>query len=731
MGFWSNLYRWAMTPVGAEKAAAPVPAWHAATVDVERWSYEDAGLDEFNDLYRKLTWVQLAVGTVARTAAGTALQVKRRVGEDQEKIENHPFEMLMQRPNPVMSRFELLEGTFTTRRVAGVAYWWLNRAGPTAPINEIWLMPSHRLRPVSDGRMGVRGYLYDPGDGEEMPLEAWEVCAFKLYNPGSTLAGLSPLEALRNVARGDLAMQKWNTNYFDKDNAKPAGAMAFADPIPDPEWDRMKADVKREHGGTRRSLMMLRNVGAGGVQWVSMAMSQADMQFLEGRTFNKEEIIALYAPGLASVLAVNATEANALAGKKTLLEFGVWPDLMSVAEKITNDILPAYGPDLIAAFDDIRETDRAMRLAEQQAYATVHTIDEIRAEFYQSPPIGDERGKLLPAEVGKTLLGGEDDPEPVVMNQHGPEVATPDPDRPDEDAEDAQEDAQAETGTKAQHIHIHLHGTNAEGAATGQDFFTGTVSLPDGPITPDALKAMVLQLDPEDDEQEQRVMRELEQELAANLERELRRQLNTLLPPGTPDDQVDDVVRRAADQVEATGERVRDVLRRELERSSSLGVTVAFDQLQQVGLGFDWTLAHTDAAEWATQYSYELVKNINATTRQRLQSAVTEWFNNGDTLPDLRRSLEPLFGPRRAQLIAQTETTRAAAEGAQRGYAAADVIRRVEWTTVVDERVCPVCGPLHGVRTDLGQPFTHPNGTQYSIPAHPGCRCFIRGVVED
>ena len=38
------------------------------------------------------------------------------------------------------------------------------------------------------------------------------------------------------------------------------------------------------------------------------------MQFLEERNFTKEEIFGKLAPGLASVLAVNATEANALAG---------------------------------------------------------------------------------------------------------------------------------------------------------------------------------------------------------------------------------------------------------------------------------------------------------------------------------------------------------------------------------------------------------------------------------
>ena len=43
-----------------------------------------------------------------------------------------------------------------------------------------------------------------------------------------------------------------------------------------------------------------------------------------------------------------------------------------------------------------------------------------------------------------------------------------------------------------------------------------------------------------------------------------------------------------------------------------------------------------------------------------------------------------------------------------------------EWVTAEDERVCPVCGPLHDTQVDFNEPF--PNGTLVP-PAHPNCRC--------
>lgn len=247
-----------------------------------------------------------------------------------------------------------------------------------------------------------------------------------------------------------------------------------------------------------------------------------------------------------------------------------------------------------------------------------------------------------------------------------------------------------------------------------------------GPITHEqyaAFKAMVLQLDDSDDEAEQQARMELERKLAHQLTIEFNAQLNALVPPDASDDEV----RAAPAKVDDTSGKIRDALRRSLEQSSSLGVTVALDTLQQVGIGFDWQLAHTEAARWASTYSYELVRGINSTTRGRLQVAIDEWFRNGDTLPQLRKELAPTFGRKRANMIAATETTRAAREGSVIGYEHSGVVGEAEWVTVNDEKVCPVCGSLHGKRATLRGTF---DGASYP-PAHPGCRCFVRPVIED
>lgn len=395
--------------LGYRKADTVQADWLRLTAESEQWSIPDRTLPTAQaELYQRLSWVQSAIASVARTAATTAFGVSKLAGEKTEAIENHEFELLLRRPNPNQSRFELLESTISYHALTGNAYWWLNRANEKATPDEIWIIPPHRIEPVPDGRLFLRGYMYESDEGVKVPLERHEVVHFKRFHPLNSFVGLSPIEALSTIAQGDLAMQRWNTNYFDKDNAKAPGALAFADPIEDDAWQKIKADVNAKHGGTKRQMMLLRNVGKGGVQWIGMAMSQRDMEFLGGRTFNKEEIYSLYAPGLASILAVNATEANSKAGKATFMEMAVWPQLVAIAEKITNDLLPVYGDNLVGDFDDVRIADRGMKLAEQNAASQVQTIDEMRQVFYSLPPLQDGRGARLLSEPTQQAAPVED-----------------------------------------------------------------------------------------------------------------------------------------------------------------------------------------------------------------------------------------------------------------------------------------------------------------------------------
>jgi phage portal protein BeeE len=87
------------------------------------------------------------------------------------------------------------------------------------------------------------------------------------------------------------------------------------------------------------------------------------------------------------VISENATEANASVAERMFVERTLYPKLVRIAEKITQALLPFWGEGYVAQFDDIRPTDDAARLEELRAAHGVLTINELRARYFQLPPV--------------------------------------------------------------------------------------------------------------------------------------------------------------------------------------------------------------------------------------------------------------------------------------------------------------------------------------------------------
>src|SRR3990167_5618449 len=143
---------------------------------------------------------------------------------------------------------------------------------------------------------------------------------------------------------------------------------------------------------------------------------------------------------------------------------------------------------------------------------------------------------------------------------------------------------------------------------------------------------------------------------------------------------------------------------------------------ERLGLAVDFDLVNTQVYDFTAGYQNEWWRQLASTTREGLRSAILANIETGLPLPNLIKDLEPLFGRNRAKMIAATETTRLYAEGNRMGYASAG-IREVEWLTVRDSRVDPLCDELNKKRWPLGQ-------EEFVPPRHPRCRCLLSPITE-
>src|SRR5262245_688139 len=375
-----------------------LPPWLSETADAMRYNMPDPSIYANQaDLYRISPILGTAIEILGNDVGTSKFNVQRMVGEELRDIPNHDFETLMKNPNPFDSGMEFIQATVDSYKLNGNHIWWLNRVDQFSIPDEMWPIPYSMVQAVPDYRMGIEYYKYFPGNGQELRLETWEIVHFKTYNPDNRFVGLSPLESLVQTIRGDLAMRKTNTTNYADHNGAPPSLLAFKDFVPNDTWANIKAD--KQEAAKQNKMMMLRGVGEG-VTWLQRASNNKDMDYVAGLRQNLTDVVNRMCPGLLAMLSENATEANALAARATYSEKALWPMMEVISQKITSDILPAYGRKLIGHFDDPRVVDRKLELEEQTAYERSHTLDETRKKYYQDDPIGDERGEELVAQVG-------------------------------------------------------------------------------------------------------------------------------------------------------------------------------------------------------------------------------------------------------------------------------------------------------------------------------------------
>lgn len=189
-----------------------------------------------------------------------------------------------------------------------------------------------------------------------------------------------------------------------------------------------------------------------------------------------------------------------------------------------------------------------------------------------------------------------------------------------------------------------------------------------------------------------------------------------------------------------------DLMQRDLIEAAQMGGQALAEQLRRYGgvnIGVDWEMINTAGRDWINAYALELVKQITVTTREQIRNAVATFhatpgmtrgqlerliMEGPDGIPDLVSRGTVIPANRRAEMIAVTEVTRSYSGGevatmqalgvdqvapeqqppAHVGcrcdispFTREDGIISWKWLTLNDDRVCSVCGGLHG--KDVGR----------------------------
>lgn len=158
----------------------------------------------------------------------------------------------------------------------------------------------------------------------------------------------------------------------------------------------------------------------------------------------------------------------------------------------------------------------------------------------------------------------------------------------------------------------------------------------------------------------------------------------------------------------------------------------------------DWDIFSDAALTYLDTYRLSTVPGITETIRNRATNVIQKWIQGGEPLSALIPRIAPIVGPERARRIAVTEVTRAYAGGNIAAWKTSNLVTAKVWQTARDERVCPICGPLHNQVVSIDSSFqlnmlelppelarSGMDFLYYQPPAHPNCRCWLKPVVTE
>lgn len=143
----------------------------------------------------------------------------------------------------------------------------------------------------------------------------------------------------------------------------------------------------------------------------------------------------------------------------------------------------------------------------------------------------------------------------------------------------------------------------------------------------------------------------------------------------------------------------------------------------------DWTPTSTAFNDYLRDYVVSLSGDLVDTTIDRITSAIKTSLSNHETVAEATKRISDVIDdPKRAEMIARTESIRAFAAGREEAGAIMGASHK-EWYATY--KACPICGAMDGQQVKINEEFKYQDLRFLRPPGHPNCRCYIRLIFKD
>ena len=293
--------------------------------------------------YMASGWVYRAISIITRNAA----QAPMVIYNPKDEIEyDHPLTKLFAKPNPVYSYNTMIQLLLAWLNLAGEAYIYNNIVNNNTI--ELWPVSPDRLEPYlikSDGTL--IGYKQIRIDGQvrednNIKFDSGNTIAMMLPDPADPLRGIGPLRVAARAVDTDTEQSDWNKSAMQNRGVMD-GYFSFDREIPDENTFQLYVKkVKERFSGAARAREP--GVIGSGAKYQQLSLTPVEMDFLNSRKFNREEIFIIFGvPAQLAGVMDTMTYNNFAESSKVLWEMTILPLLDVVKNAFTHAFMDQLG----------------------------------------------------------------------------------------------------------------------------------------------------------------------------------------------------------------------------------------------------------------------------------------------------------------------------------------------------------------------------------------------------
>ena len=403
-------------------AAAPVASASPRSFNPRAWL---AGRDDYSSSVALVaspllqsSWVYACVTTLADTVSSIPFRIVPEPGASSaaQNPQLAAINQLFNRPHPQLDRFQFWELVVSWIALRGEAFIYPVRHSLQSrnPYDQLLVLNPDDLQEIVRDRE-LQGWRYNspahqPSAATHILLPE-ELIHIKLPNPYNFWRGLSPLTVAWLAAQTDYAASQFMKGTMIN-NADTGLIVSSSDQLTPEQIEEISAclrDRKRSAGSADRPLFLW-----GNTRVERPGMTAVDLQFLDNRKFNRQEICAIFkVPQEILGYTEDANRSVAECARLNFMEHRIIP-LCRRLEAAIDPIIRKYDPRLRGEFH-VKGTP-VMQAAQRQRVDTATKLfmlgvpmDAINDSLDLGlPPLPHGSDSFLPANVSK--VGGSSPP---------------------------------------------------------------------------------------------------------------------------------------------------------------------------------------------------------------------------------------------------------------------------------------------------------------------------------